>query len=381
MKILNVVSIYFSIPFFFGDQLTYFSEKGYDVHVACSPSSQIAPYAKEKRFSFFEVPMPRKLSVFADIRAVYRLFVYIRREKFNVVCGHTAKGSLIAMIAAFLAQTEKRVYFRHGFYYENLTGLKRILMLNLDRFTALLSTKIVCVSPFVLENSVRYKLNRRNKMVLLNRGSCNGVDATQKFNPTNIEPDILSNIQRSLGINEQDFVIGFTGRLVRDKGIVELTESFKNLCANYKNIKLLIIGPVEERDKVPESTLNYLKESSNVILTGLIENNIEYYYELMDVLVLPTLREGLGTSILEASSMAKPVLASDHTGSKDAMIDGLTGSYIKPTVKSISENISAYLEDSEMLMTHGEQGRVFILNNFSQELIWAEIEEKLYLSK
>jgi glycosyltransferase involved in cell wall biosynthesis len=127
--------------------------------------------------------------------------------------------------------------------------------------------------------------------------------------------------------------------------------------------------------------LNYLKESSNVILTGLIENNIEYYYELMDVLVLPTLREGLGTSILEASSMAKPVLASDHTGSKDAMIDGLTGSYIKPTVKSISENISAYLEDSEMLMTHGEQGRVFILNNFSQELIWAEIEEKLYLSK
>tara|TARA_B110000967_G_C18748012_1_gene491270 strand:+ start:34 stop:690 length:657 start_codon:yes stop_codon:yes gene_type:complete len=218
-------------------------------------------------------------------------------------------------------------------------------------------------------------------MVLLNRGSCNGVDATRKFNPTNIEPDILSNIQRSLGINEQDFVIGFTGRLVRDKGIVELTESFKNLCANYKNIKLLIIGPVEERDKVPESTLNYLKESSNVILTGLIENNIEYYYELMDVLVLPTLREGLGTSILEASSMAKPVLASDHTGSKDAMIDGLTGSYIKPTVKSISENISAYLEDSEMLMTHGEQGRVFILNNFSQELIWAEIEEKLYLSK
>ena len=376
-KVLNVVSVFFSVPFFFGDQLLHFHKKGYEVHVICSPSNKIKQYSLLKKFRYVEIPILRSFSIFYDIRAIIKLRKYILKHNIKIVSGHTAKGSLLTMIASFLSRTPNRIYFRHGFYYETCNGFKKILMLNLDRLTSFLATKVVCVSPYVLEKSIELKLTSKNKLILLNKGSCNGVDCNNKFNPIKINNTKLISIKSKFNLNEYDFVIGYTGRLVRDKGIVELVKAFQKISEKNSKVALLLVGPFETRDSIPSNIQNIIENNVNIMHAGLIENDMEYFYELMNVLVLPTHREGLGTSLLEASSMKKPVLTTSHTGSRDAIKDKITGLFIDKSMESIVEKIQFYIDNPLIANKHGAAGRNFIIENFDQKIIWDEIE-KLY---
>ena len=98
----------------------------------------------------------------------------------------------------------------------------------------------------------------------------------------------------------------------------------------------------------------------------------------MDCFVLPTHREGLGTSLLEAASMSIPVLTTSHTGSRDAIRNKKNGFYVKSEAKDIAEKIEVYIKKPDLKIKHGKTGRVFIKNNFDQKIIWKEIETKLY---
>lgn len=377
-KVLNVVSVFFSVPFFFGDQLIYFHDLGYEVHVICSPSEKLKEYSKIKKFKFSEISILRKIAPLKDLLAVYKVLRYIKSNNIEIVSGHTAKGGLVAMMAAYLARVPKRLYFRHGFYYENNTGVKRFIMKSLDKFTAFLSTQVVCVSPFVYEKSIEFNLNPESKLTLLNIGSCNGVDVNNKFNPLNIKKEIQNDLMNKLQIKSEDFVIGYTGRIVEDKGIVELVDAFVDLSEQNKNLKLLLVGPEEVRNSIPKTTREIIFNNPQIILTGLIETNIEYYYSIMSVLILPTHREGLGTSLLEAASMEKPVITTSHTGSRDAIINDVTGQYITMSSDDIKIKVLNYMNSRALLKLHGKNGRIHMIQNFSQEIIWKEIQTKLY---
>ncbi|MBC8305400.1 MAG: glycosyltransferase family 4 protein [Pelagibacterales bacterium] len=378
MKILNVVSVFFSIPSFFGKQINHFHSKGYEIHIICSPSKELSAYSIENRFKFKEVELSRRFSIINDLFAVINVYRYIKQNKIDIVTGHTVKGSFISMIASFIAGVSKRVYFRHGFYFENLKGLKRVLLMNIDRFTSLLSTHVVCVSPFVYEKSISWSLTTEKKLLIINNGSCNGVDSAIQFNPSILKKDYLEKIKNKIGIKYNNFIIGYTGRIVRDKGIEELVDAYKLVKEKYSNIILLLVGPFEIRDCISLRIKKIIAMDNQIITTGLVSKNIEYYYSLMDLFILPTYREGLGTSILEASAMKLPVLTTSHSGSRDAICHNITGMYIELTVKSIFENISIYIESEKVRLEHGANGREFIVNNFSHEIVWNDLEKNIY---
>jgi len=376
-KILNVVSVYFSIPFFFGDQLKHFEKKGYKINLVCSPSEKIKEFSLDQGVNYKEFIIQRKFSIIQDLVSVYGLYKYIKKNKFEIVTGHTPKGALIAMLASFLAGTSKRVFFRHGLVYETKAGLSKFIMINIERFTSLLSTKVICVSPYLIEKSKEDKLSNAKKMYLLNIGSCNGVDV-DKFNPERISRIRLNTIRSTYNIGAHDYVIGYVGRLVKDKGIQELVESFIQLKSKHNHIKLLLVGPEEEKDILNNSTRKIIETNKDIITVGQIDDEMEYYYSLMNIFILPTHREGLGTSILEASSMGLPVLTAGHTGSKDAIIDGVTGSYIKISSTGICEILEKYIVHPVKFLQQGQAGRNHMIKNFRQELIWDEIEKKIY---
>ena len=373
-----MVSVFFSIPFFFGDQLKYFHEKEYEIHLICSPSNKLGQYAESQFFRYKEVHILRKFSIIQDLIAAFQIYKYIKANKFDVVCGHTPKAAFLSMIAAFLARTPKRIFFRHGLVYETSTGVKRVILVAIEKLTSFLATKVVCVSPYLIERSIKDGLTKKKKMILLNKGSCNGVDALGVFNPHNLNKDRVQGYRNNLGIPEGHFVIGYVGRLVKDKGIIELVDSFMNIVKQRPNVLLLLVGPEEARDSISSETRKIIKEEPRIIATGAVEKNIEYFYSLMDVLILPTHREGLGTTILEGSAMSKPVLTTAHTGSRDAMVDRWTGSHILMDSSSITNELIKYIENPELCRERGVNGRKFVLDNFQQQLIWQEIERKLY---
>ncbi|TWV15113.1 glycosyltransferase family 4 protein [Bacteroidaceae bacterium HV4-6-C5C] len=377
-NILHVVNISFVIPYFLGDQLLYFTQKGYREFIICSPSSELVRFSEKYNFKYQEVEILRKISVWKDIQAVYATIKFIKRNNIDIVTGHTPKGALIAMFAAYLMRVPIRVYFRHGLVYETSTGIKRKLLIIIDRLAAKMATKIVCVSSSVSIKSIEDNLNKASKQYLLSKGTCNGIDI-ERFCKENIEEQFLIELRKKLGLKNSNFVIGFTGRLVRDKGIIELIFAFQKLQEKYSNMILLLVGVLEKRDALPQNVITYIKNNSNIIYTGYIPNSIiQNYYALMDVFVFPSYREGFGTSTLEASAMNLPIITARVTGCIDSIIENQTGLFVDHNPESIAVAIEYFYSNTDIRFIYGKNGRKFVVENFEQHIVWSEIE-KLYV--
>ncbi|WP_371136739.1 glycosyltransferase [uncultured Bacteroides sp.] len=248
----------------------------------------------------------------------------------------------------------------------------------MDRLSAQLATKVVCVSPSVYKRSLEDKLNMGSKQILLSKGTCNGIDI-ERFNRDKLDYSRIERLKADLGLNRYNFIIGFTGRMVRDKGIIELVNAFKCLQGNHPNIALLLVGMLEKRDALPENIVNEIKRNSSIIYTGYVENAmIEYYYAMMNLFVLPSYREGFPTSVLEASAMELPVITTKVTGCIDSIIEEKTGIYVEHDSGSLAIAIENFYHDEMLCHEYGRNGRKFVVDNFEQHIIWKEIE-KLYL--
>jgi len=374
-NILHIVNIYFTLPFFIGDQFLFFNTKGYNLHVICSPSEYLKSYSEKMNFCYKEVQISRSFSILKDIKAIVLICRYIRSNQINIVVGHTPKGALLSMISAYFMRVPKRIYFRHGLVYETSKGFKRRLLVNLDRITSFCATDIVCVSPSVFKKSLEDKLNCITKQVILGKGTCTGIDTSKTFSPSNIDFSKINQLRTKLGILDDMFVVGFCGRLVRDKGIIELVNAFHLVKMNYpqSRITLLLIGMFEERDSLPNEVINKIKRDKDIIYTGFINDSIQYYYALMNIFVLASYREGFPTSVLEASAMEIPVLTTKATGCIDSIVENVTGKFIETDAKSIAQGIEFYINNALHAKMHGQNGRDFVKKNFDQKIIWHEI--------
>lgn len=376
-SILHVVNIYFTIPYFLGDQLSYFYEKGYREHIICSPSPFLKEYASKQHFFYKEIPVLRKISLWQDLRTILSVCRYIRQNKICIVVGHTPKGALLAMSAGFCCGISQRIYFRHGLVYETSKGMKKFFLKAIEKLTSLLATQIVCVSPSIARKSIQDRLNSPYKQMILSKGTCNGID-TSRFCKNVISAEKINNLKQHYHIPAENIVIGFTGRLVKDKGIIELTEAFTQICAYHPQTTLLLVGILEERDRLPAHTIQMIKNNPDIVYTGFIENNqIHTYYALMDVFVLPSYREGFPTSILEASAMNLPVITTKATGCVDAIQENRTGLFVNHNISELTQAVVKLIEDEKLRQKFGQNGRKFVETNFKQEIIWKEIE-KLY---
>ena len=183
----------------------------------------------------------------------------------------------------------------------------------------------------------------------------------------------MAELRRVYGIEREDFVIGYTGRLVRDKGIIELVRAFDKL-QDAKNCKLLLVGMFEERDALPDDIRQRIKDDQRIIYTGFINGGMEYYYSLMDVYVLASYREGFPTGVLEAQAMEIPIITTRVTGCCDSIIDGETGLFVNHNPDELKEKIEMIHYNK---LINGCKGRKWVAENFDSRLIWKEIE-KLY---
>jgi glycosyltransferase involved in cell wall biosynthesis len=373
-NILHVVNVFFVLPYFIGDQFIYFKNKGYNLHVICSPSDNLKVYAEKMQFNYKETIIARSISILQDLKSLLIICKYIRKNQIGIVVGHTPKGGLLAMLASKIMRVPKRIYFRHGLLFETSTGFMRNLLIITDRVASVCATKIVCVSPSVAKKSVREKLNPCHKQLVLGKGTCGGIDAMTKFNPDHISQTQLANLRERLNIEEREVVIGYCGRLVKDKGIIELIEAFKKLSENYR---LLLVGDFEDRDALPYNIKNEIISNNKIIVTGFIYIDIEYYYSLMHIFILPSYREGFPTSVLEASSMKIPILTTKATGCIDSIIEDLTGYYIENNSESILNGILKISKNKDNTMRIN--ARKFVLENFDNRILWPIIEKELYV--
>lgn len=375
-KVLHIITVSFVINHFFGKQFEYLNKsKGNEYHLGCSPSEDFKQLSHQLNYIPFEVEITRSISPFKDIKAIYQIYKYIRKNNIDKVVGHTPKGGMVAMMASYAAGISDRIYFRHGIIYETSKGFKKIMLKNIDRLTGFFATKVVCVSNSVKEFSEKDKLNRPDKNLILGLGTCNGIDTNLKFNPAKIDKVLVNDIKKKYGL-EDSKIVGYVGRLVKDKGINELILAWEIVILKYPMAKLLLVGPIEERDEISEYSKKVITENSSIVFTDFVID-ASPFFSIMDMFILPTYREGFPTVALEASSMELPVLITKATGCTEAIIDNVTGIFINQNPEDIAEKILYYLNNEDIALMHGKQGRIFVNDNFEQSKIWNLISNLL----
>ena len=216
------------------------------------------------------------------------------------------------------------------------------------------------------------------KAVVLGDGSSNGVD-TRWFDRMRLPRNTRKAVRFRLGIPQDALVVGFIGRIGREKGICELQRAWREIRDWHPSAHLLIVGPLEASDPVPEETLLALAADSRVHLPG-ADWNCAPLYMAMDLLCLPSHREGCPNVVLEAAAMELPVVAFRVPGVVDAVEDGVTGWLVNPlNVRELAEALGQYLRDGALRKRHGQAGRRRVTELFERERVWAALT-KFYAS-
>lgn len=372
-RVLEVITLASSAEAFIGDQFKLFQSTGeYEMHLICSPSEMLPQFAAKQEIQYEAVEICRQFSIKKDIIAIYKIARYIRRHKIDIIVAHYfPKCSLLVTIANFFAGNRCKILIAHGVLHDTMHGIMRKAVIWEQKFDVFFAKKVVCVSPSVARRRREDKIDSPEKQMLLGGGSVNGVDTQNKFNPEMVSDGDISLLKTKYCIQRGDFVVGFCGRLVHDKGVEELCDALKILFQTHpnKSIKLFVIGKPETRDALPERTIDFLKSNINIIFTGKIPYaEIQKYYLIMDVLVLPSYREGFPTVVLEACAMDVPVIVSRSTGCIDSIKENVNGVFTDISPNSIASNIERFMDDEFRLSFKGRTRR-YIVENYDHTII------------
>lgn len=343
------------------------------VHAISSPGPELEVFGEQQKVPVSAVSMPRRITPFVDLQAVAALIREMRRIRPLIVHAHTPKGGLLGMIAATAYRAPVRIYHMRGLPLMGAAGWKRKLLVTTEKLACRLAHRVLCVSHSVRKEAVDAGLCPPDKIHVLLGGSGNGVDADDRFNPERPHLEPRDEVRARLGIPLDALVIGFVGRLVRDKGIVELAAAWKELREQYPSLHLLLVGPFEEQDPVPRETERLLRDDDRVHLVG-ADWNTPPLYGAMDVVTLPTYREGFPNVPLEASAMCLPIVATRVSGCVDAVLDERAGILVPPKdAAALQRALIRYLSDEDLRKRHGSAGRERVLREFRQAEIWEAI--------
>jgi glycosyltransferase involved in cell wall biosynthesis len=310
-------------------------------------------------------------------RQVVDLAGKLQARKWTVsVASMIESQGLLTGIAGYLARVPFRVYTMRGLRLETASGVKRQVLIWAERLACAVADRVVCNSHSLRQKAIDLGLVRAEKACVFGKGS-RGIDQA-RFAPT---PERIlqgATLRATWGIPPSAPVIGFAGRLVRDKGIVELVAAYQQLKVALPDVRLLLLGNYETGDPIPGLTRRIIAEDPHILCPGHIRD-IADYYQVMDVLALPTYREGFPSVVLEAQAAAKPVVTTFATGAVDSVVDGVTGLLVPAgDVSALAAAIESILRDKTYATRLGKAGRERALREFRHDAIWGSLVQEYY---
>ncbi len=349
---------------FFRELPIYLRSRGYEVTAISAPGPELDAFAAREGVVALGVPMTRQITPRTDIGSVIHLTRTLRRLRPTIVHASTPKGGLLGMLAARLARRPVQVFHLHGMPHQTRTGLGRLLLKGATRAACTMADQVLCVSESLRTDAIGEGIVRPGKALVLLHGSANGVDATGRFSPERFGDDPRATGRESVGLPADGLVVGFVGRLAHDKGIDDLAAAWTIIRGRTPDVRLLMVGPEEPEDPASGVTMEALRQDDRVRFTGAVADPAAAL-AAMDVLVLPTYREGFGNVLIEAGAMGRPVVATRVTGCVDAVQEGVTGLLVPAhDPASLANAILTYLTDPDLRASHGATGRARALRDF-----------------
>lgn len=358
-KIIEIAAVDITIYKFVLPLMKELEKSGWEIEVAAKDVGYFDCFKKEG-FRVHNIDMPRNLSPIANIKALLKLISLFKKEKPDIIHTHTPIASILARIAAKITGVSKIIYTLHGLYKRfPFTQIEKVMC---KYFTDIIFTVNQEDKDYLLEHHIK----KSDKIININSVGVN-IDV---FNPNSINQDRKNSIRKELNIQNNP-IIGFVGRMIKEKGILELLEAFVQVRKKIP-CQLLLVGSAElgERD---ESTLKAIKKyisdkglGKDIIMPGHRED-IPELLSIMDIFVLPSYREGMPVSLLEAMAMELPVVATDIRGCKEE-VDENSGILIpKGDIDSLIKALDYLLQNPDIAKAKGINGRKRVCSLFTIE--------------
>jgi glycosyltransferase involved in cell wall biosynthesis len=370
-KIAHITTIDLSLRYLLLNQLRSIRQEGYEVVGISAPGPEVSQL-EAAGIGHIAVPMSRNLTPLADLVALWRLYGVLRRERFTIVHTHTAKAEFLGQIAARLAGVPIAVNtFRGVYHHQNMHPLGRRVFVTLARVAARCADLLLAQSSEHLEMALREGICPPDKIKLLG----NGIDV-QRFQRSTLSPDVLAAKRQELALPDEAPVVGFVGRLVAEKGILELLQAARIVRQRLPAVHLLIVGPRDgdKGDALTPAIAHEYGLAAACTFTGM-RQDLPELYALMDLFVLPSHRESFPRAPMEAAAMGVPCIVTDVPGCRETMEHGRSGLLVPlGDVQALASAMLDLLSDRHKAQRMGREGRRLALERFDEHLVFDKVK-------
>lgn len=317
-------------------------EKKHEVFIITSNNEAFKDFLKKNGLSFYISDMFFKF----DILSILKISHFAKKHKIDIIHTHLSKANVIGALAGRISNI-KTVSTCHGLNKKN---------------QYIFSDKTICVSKAVFKYLASQGI-KEDRLCLI----YNGIDIN-KFNPEDYKKkDILNN---SIDLN-----IGMVSRLSSEKGANYFIEAAAYILKNIQNVRFFIAGIGELKEKLIEQSKK-LGIDSRVYFVGFIEEKLSSFLNELDIVIFPSLKEGLPLSLLEAMAMKKCVIVSKAGGMPEVVEDGKNGFIVDiGNAMDIKDAVIKLNNDKGLILAIGEKAKKTVINNFTLDLMADNIEK------
>ena len=363
LKICQICAVDFTLKHFLLPLINKLEET-FDVTTLCSRGDYIKEFVKNGH-KYQEIKINRNLNIFhhlISIKSMRKIFI---KEQFDVIHTHSPIASLIARIAClFLREKPILIYSAHGFYFhDEMNKFYKFLHIALEKILSLNTDYIFTQSYEDYKNAIKYKFVNKENIFHIS----NGVNVKKFLDSSiNFKKEIYE-FKKKFNTDNK-IVIGFIGRLSKEKGFNEYLISAEYLLNKYNKVFFLVIGDFKHGKKtsVINKKLNNLKQNKNFLYLG-YQENIPLYLNIIDIFCLPSYREGMPRSIIEAMISKKAIVASNIRGCREEITNNHTGVLI-PTKNSeeLIKALEKLISNNKLIYYFGSNAQNYAVKNFNE---------------
>ena len=373
-KLIRITTVPISLEKLLEGQLA-FMKAHYEVTAVSSQEEELKKVASKQGVPYFFLPLTRKITPIQDLKAVYKLYKFLKKEKPEIVHTHTPKAGIVGMLAARLAGVPLRLHTVAGLPLLEANGGKRKILDIVEKLTYRCATKVYPNAQGLKNIIEELNFTKSTKLKVIGKGSSNGIDTTY-FSP-DYDSTTQVDVAKQLDIPHNDFTFILVGRLVGDKGVNELVKAFVTVQEKHPETSLLLVGPLEEElDPLMPSTQETIKTHIKIYTTGYVDD-VRPYFAFAKALTFPSYREGFPNVVLQAGAMGLPSIVSDINGCNEIIVNNHNG-LIVPVKSSSALEVAMckLIEDKKLYDSTKANARSVITDSYERKEIWQALLEE-----
>ena len=374
-KLIRLTTVPISLQYLIKGQPRFMSDFFQVLCVSSGPKNELDKVADYEGIEVKQVEMTRQITPVKDLMSLIKLIRLFKKEKPTIVHTHTPKAGILGMLAANLVGVPIRLHTVAGIPLMVSKGLKRSILKAVEKLTYACAIKVYPNSKGLKQFILEHKYAPVEKIKVISNGSSNGIDSLY-FDPNQFSKEHKQVLRYDLGIQKDDFVFIFVGRLVGDKGINELVKAFKSLSFGEGLRKrpyprLLLVGPLESKlDPLESETLKEIDANRNIITTG-FQADVRPYYAISNALAFPSYREGFPNVVMQAGAMGLPSIVTDINGCNEIIENSKNGLIIPvKNTEALQQALLRLAEDKKLYNDMQSQSRKMIISRYEQKLVW-----------